>query len=281
VDTLANVNAKDGITVTTGPASIDPETGKPYGMRFPQVQILDSVNVQKALLESLGVKKLHAIVGASMGSMQGFEWAATYPEMVDRLVAVVPCASADAMTLARLRDVIAAIMLDPKWKQGEYYGQERPLDGVMLAGRMVMWLSLARPACDLHGRRWADPGKDPALEMGNTYAINLYLGSLAAASAQVVDANSLIYTTRAIELFSVGGEDSLEAGLSRIKAKVLLIPSKSDNLFPPEHSQKLKHLLQSQGGEVEYFELIGPFGHLDGAYSIAQASDVIHGFLNG
>jgi len=279
VDTLANVNALDGITVTTGPASIDPDTGRPYGMRFPQVQIRDSVNIQKALLDTLGVNRLHAVVGASMGSMQGYEWAAVHPERVDRLVAVVPCAWVDAYTLARTRDLCAAVMLDPNWSHGDYYGKARPLNGLALALRILTWLSMAPPGCDIYGRQWADPTKDPAASMDHAYAISVYLASLAAASAQVVDANSLIYTARANELFSVGGAPGLEEGLKRIKARVLLIPAKNDRLFPPEQTRKVRDILREQGNEVEYFELDGPFGHLDGATSIAQAGAVMARFL--
>jgi homoserine O-acetyltransferase len=279
VDTLANVNALDGTTVTTGPATLDPITGRPYGMWFPLVQIRDSVEVQKALLDHLGIQRLYAVMGASMGSMQGYEWAASYPERVDRLVAVVPCASVDALSLARLRDLVAAIRLDPKWSGGDYYDKERPVDGLMLAARILNWLSLAPAACDAYGRKWADPAQDPATAMAHTYAIQLYLSTLAEASAQVVDANSLIYTVRANELFTVGGKESLEEGLRPIRAKTLLIPAKHDNLAMPEQTRKVRDLLRAQGNRVEYFELNGPFGHLDGAFSITQASDVISEFL--
>lgn len=280
VDTLANVCALDGITVTTGPASLDLATGRPYGMRFPQVQIRDSVNVQKALLDSLGVTRLHAVAGPSMGSMQAYEWAASFPDQVDRLIAVVPCASVDAYTLARTRDLIAAIKLDPNWAGGDYYGRKRPLDGLELALRIMTWLSLAPPGCAPYGRSWADPAKDPALDMGNGYAINAYLEAQAAASAQVADANSMIYTARANELFSVGGKPTLEEGLKTITAKVLLIPSMNDKLLLPEATRKVRDLLRAQGNDVDYFELTGPFGHLDGALGITQASPFIGEFLN-
>jgi homoserine O-acetyltransferase len=115
--------------------------------------------------------------------------------------------------------------------------------------------------------------------MAHTYAINVYLGTLAGASAQIVDANSLIYTARANELFTVGGAPTLEEGLRRIKARVLLIPAKNDKLFPPEQTRKVRDILRDQGKQVDYFELDGPFGHLDGATSIVQACAVMAKFL--
>lgn len=280
MDSLANVNALDGTTVSTGPASLDPATGRPYGMRFPQVQIRDTVELQKALLESLGVRRLHAVVGASMGSMQGYEWAASYPEWVQRLVAVVPCASVDAYTLARLRDLVAAVKLDPNWAGGDYYGQAKPVEGLALALRMMTVLALAPPACAPYGRQWAEAGADPGQDMAATFAIDKYLGSLAAASAQVADANSFLYTCRANELFTVAGKASLEEGLSAITAKVLLIPSDKDQMLMPGPTRRVRDLLRAQGNEVEYFELTGPWGHLDGAYGITQAAEVITAFLN-
>src|SRR5712692_1214975 len=94
-DTLVNLNVKAGNVITTGPASINPDTGKPYGMSFPVVSIKDFVNVQRALIESLGIKKLKAVIGASMGALQAYEWAASYPDTVERIIAVIGVPAAD------------------------------------------------------------------------------------------------------------------------------------------------------------------------------------------
>ena len=102
VDSLANLNAYDDNVITTGPATINPDTGKPYGLDFPVVTIRDFVNVQKAVLESLGIQKLHAVVGPSMGSMQALDWAAAYPEWVPRMVSVIGSGQSDAWTTAAL-----------------------------------------------------------------------------------------------------------------------------------------------------------------------------------
>ena len=280
VDTLANVRSLDGVTVTTGPASLDPATGRPYGMRFPQIQIRDQVEIQKAVLRSLGVRRLHAVVGASMGSMQAFEWAASSPEWVDRIVAVVPSAQTDALSLLRLRDMCAAIKLDPAWAGGDYYGTPGPVQGLSLALSMMNALSLAPPFCDAtFGRRWADPAQDPARDMAHGYAAQAYMAATVAASVALGDANSFLYTARANELFSVGGESALEDGLKKIKAKVLLVPSVNDQMLPPGPIRKVRDLLQAQGNAVDYFELTGPCGHLDGALGIGQAAEAIAGFL--
>ena len=121
VDSLANLNAHDPNVITTGPSSINPDTGKPYGLDFPVVTIKDFVNVQKAVLESLGVSKLHAVIGPSMGSMQALEWAASYPDWVPRMVSVIGTGDSDAWTTAALEQWAIPIRLDKNWQEGDYY----------------------------------------------------------------------------------------------------------------------------------------------------------------
>src|SRR5712692_7529757 len=118
-DTLVNLNVKAGNVVTTGPASIDPDTGRPYGMSFPVVSITDFVNVQKALVESLGIRKLKMVMGASMGGLQAYEWAASYPQMVDRFVAVISHSQPDPYLAAWVDLWAQPIRLDPKWNGGD------------------------------------------------------------------------------------------------------------------------------------------------------------------
>ena len=135
VDSLANLNAKSPTTVTTGPASINPDTGKPYGMSFPVVAIRDFVNVQKALMDSLGVRKLYAVIGASMGALQALEWAAGYPEMVERVVPVIGAGEASASLIGWLNVWAAPIRLDPNWNGGDYYGKAEPVKGLSSPSR--------------------------------------------------------------------------------------------------------------------------------------------------
>ena len=117
-DTLVNLNVNAPNVVTTGPASINPDTGKPYGMSFPVVSIKDFVRVQKALTDSLGIRKLHAVVGASMGALQTYEWAASFPQAVDRIVPVIGTPRADAFLIEWLNIWAAPIKLDPNWNGG-------------------------------------------------------------------------------------------------------------------------------------------------------------------
>ncbi|MGD9511987.1 MAG: homoserine O-acetyltransferase, partial [Geminicoccaceae bacterium] len=161
-DTLVNLNAKDPNTITTGPASIDPATGKPYGMSFPIVTIRDFVNVQKALLDHLGITSLHAVVGPSMGALQALEWASVYPDRVGRVVAAIGGAEENAFLIGWLDLWSAPIRLDPAWNGGDYYGRAEPIRGLTEALKLVTLQATQWPWVDrMFGRGWADPGRNP------------------------------------------------------------------------------------------------------------------------
>jgi homoserine O-acetyltransferase/O-succinyltransferase len=279
-DTLVNLNTKDPSTITTGPASVNPDTGKPYGMTFPIVTIRDFVNVQKALLDSLGITKLHAAMGASMGALQVWEWAAAYPDMVARIVPVIGTADLGAYGIEWLNVWGAPIMLDPHWNGGDYYGKAEPNDGLALALKMVTiharhygW------AAKTFGRKWAAPDKDPARSWDNKYAIEETIDKVAAARARSSDANSFLYLVKANQLFVVGHKGSLEAGLKDVKAKVLLVPAASDLLLFPDYSKQAMAILKQDGKPVDYVEIPGDGGHLDGVLAVATQGEAIRKFL--
>jgi homoserine O-acetyltransferase len=272
-DTLVNLNTKDPNTVTTGPASVDPATGKPYGMSFPIVTMRDFVNVQKALAESLGIRKLAAVTGASMGSLQAMEWAAAYPEMVERAIPVIPGGlEASPYLIEVLNTWAAPIVNDPKWNGGDYYGKEEPAKGVAEALKLVTLNARHYGWADkTFGRKWAAADKDPLQGWGNKYAIEETLERVGAGRAASADANSFLYLVRANQLYQVDG--------TRIKARVLSIPAQSDLLLFPDYSRKMMAVLRAQGVQVEEFVLEGDGGHLDGLFLIAKAGDAIRAFL--
>ncbi|WP_188259612.1 E22 family MetX-like putative esterase [Azospirillum tabaci] len=281
-DTLVNLSPKDPTVVTTGPASVNPDTGKPYGMSFPIVTIRDFVNVQKALLDSLNVKSLHAVMGGSMGSLQALEWGASYPEMVKRVVAVIGGAEADPFLIGWLNLWAAPIRVDPNWQGGDYYSKAEPKAGLIEALKLVTLHARHWKWADAtFGRGWAEEGKDPAASMNNQYAIEAWLDKAAAARAAVSDANHFLYLVKANQTFLVGGGGALDEGLAKIKAPVLLIPSADDLVFPPERAMHpLKARLEKQGVAVTYSDAITTsLGHLDGIANIAKAGDTISAFM--
>lgn len=280
VDTLCNVFSKGPTTVTTGPSSIDPDTGRPYGMSFPVIQYRDFVTVQKAVLEHLGVTRLHAVMGASMGAGQALEWAAVFPEMVDRVIAVIPAAGVDAHTQTRLRNWREMVMLDPKWNNGDYYDSEPPVRGLTLALKQLT-LDALSPAWGekSFGRKWADPARDPLADFANDYAIYGWVDQYAGSRINDIDANNFLYLVRTLELFVLGEQATVKDGMAMVKAPALILPSREDCLLPVALGRQARDYLTAQGNRVEYMELEGPFGHLNGVMAIGKAAELITRFL--
>ena len=275
-DALANLSTKDPNVTTTGPATINPDTGKPYGMSFPVITYRDSVNVHKALVDSLGVKKLHAVAGASGGSIQAMEWAAAYPEFVPRVVHVVgPGFDISAYVLEMLDVWALPVRLDPKWNNGDYYGKDEPVAGTAQALKIITITARAHGWAEkTFGYKWTDPAKNPATEVTNTFAIEDALNKAGATRAASVDANSLIYTAKANQLFNLGDD------AKKIKAKILFVPAQSDLIFPPELSLRAAERFKAQGGMAEVAIIEGDGGHLDGLLNVAKQGEAIRAFLS-
>lgn len=278
-DTLVNLGANDPKVTTTGPATIDPGTGKPYGMNFPLVTIRDFIEVQKKLIESLGISRLAMVAGASMGALQTYEWAASHPGMVTRIMPVIGAAEADGNLIAWLDIWASPIKLDPKWNGGDYYGKEPPLSGLGQALKIVTlhaqhwdWANAA------FGRKWAKEGEDPAKGFDKRFLVEQTLDNAGAARAKVSDANHFLYLAKANQLFVAGG-GTLADGLKRIKAPALVISSPKDLVFPPGGIQATIDGLKAGGNAVEHVPLAGNRGHLDGVVSMKQAEAAIGAFL--
>ncbi|RUO75268.1 E22 family MetX-like putative esterase [Idiomarina seosinensis] len=280
VDSLVNAYPNLPSVITTGPASINPATGEPYGLDFPVVTIRDFVNVQKAVLESLGVSKLHAVIGASMGSLQAIEWAATYPDWVERMVSVIGAASLDAWTIAGLEAWAQAIKLDPNWNKGNYYGAQAPLDGVTMAQALITHgamhpsifnqLAPSQETLPAEGLKSVD-NQLPAAE---------WLYSSSRERAPLADANHILYLVRANQLFVAGHQETLKEGLNNISAKSLFLPASNDLLLMPYLADNAAAHLESMGKDVQLETIDGPWGHLDGIYSIQQKAERISQFLS-
>lgn len=280
-DTLCNMNPKLPTVITTGPATINPATGKPYGMTFPMVTMKDFVNLQYELLKSLGVKRLKAVSGASMGGLQTFQWIVTYPDFVERAIPVIATPKLHGWLLGWLKLWGDPIKLDPKWNKGDYYGKEEPTDGItyslMLITMSAQGFEWADKAFD---RKWAVEGKSPYEAMENEFLAEDALFKAGAARAKTADANSMLYLNEANGLFDIGhGFPSFEDAVRAVKAKVLMIAANNDLLFPPERIKEHAELFKKLGKDASYFELKSPNGHLGGVTAITQASEAISKFL--
>ncbi|MQX38304.1 homoserine O-acetyltransferase [Roseospira navarrensis] len=280
VDTPVNLGAHSPTVITTGPATENPDTGKPWGMDFPILTIRDFVETQKALLDQLGIETLHAVMGASMGSLQAYEWGASYPDRVERVIPVIGSGWADADLIAWLNIWGAPIRLDPNWNGGDYYDGTPPTRGLAEALKIVT-LHAQHPEWSngVFGRAWADEAKDPADSFQNLFRIEAVLDGAGLARAETSDANHFLYLAKANQLFYAGHGDSLYQGLFDIDAPVLLIHTNEDLIFPGDAVRETAALIKSDGTPVQIVELQGTRGHLDGVLSIAQAGDAIRAFL--
>ena len=271
-DTLVNLNANAPNVITTGPVSINPETGRPYGLSFPVVAIKDFVNVQKALIESLGIRKLKAVVGASMGGLQAYEWAASYPGMVERIVPVISTPSADVYLIAWLGTWAEPILRDPKWNGGDYYDREPPFDGLKTAFKIA---TLHAFHYQWAGKTFApgpaDESKDPGKDFDNKFKVEAELEKLVAARAAAADANHFLYLVKANQLAS--------ANPARIKMPTLIVYTATDAIFFPARVEEAAKEIAGNGTPVQTVQLTGPNGHWNGIFFIEQAAAKIKAFL--
>ena len=280
MDSLVNLNAYDPHVITTGPASLDPDTGKPYGLGFPVITIRDFVEAQRALLDHLGIGRLHAVAGPSMGGLQAYEWAAVHPERVARLLPVIAGGWTDADLIARLNIWGAPIRLDPDWRDGAYYGRRPPLRGLCEALKLITYDALHEDwANAAFARKWADSARDPAAGLDHAFAIEAALDAVARERAARLDANHLLYLIKANQLFTAGhGGDAL-AGLRKITAPTLIVYQPQDRIFRAERVRQTAEAIGDGGAPVSLFEINGAQGHLDGLLSIGQAGAAIAAFL--
>ena len=278
-DTLVNANWHDPNVITTGPASTNPATGKPYGLDFPVVTITDFVEVQKRLLDSIGINKLHAVIGASMGSFQALEWAVRYPEQVERLVHVIGAATMDAWTVSALEKWAMPIRLDKNWQQGNYYNKERPLAG-LTATLLNITQDAMHPLIYNASFPHFEVLDDDALQDIRTLPkVNQVLEARALAKAKLQDANHVLYLVRASQLFTAGRSANLTDALKKVQAKTLLLPATNDLLLRPENVRKMHSIMDELGKEVTISEIAGGWGHLDGLFSITPKAQQISEFL--
>ena len=273
-NSLANLNACDGYSVTTGPASENPETGEAWGLDFPLVTVEDFVRVQKRLLEHLGIERLVAVAGPSGGSVQAIQWSVEYPEMVPRVVAVVsPGLYIHPFAAAMMELWARPIIADPAWNKGKYNIANAPREGLAQALALVNLTALSYDVVGAFGYAPAEEGKHPAESLEHQFIADATLDGIARIRAATLDANSFLYMVRAFKLYDVRHR------LHESRARYLFIPSETDMVFPPHLSVTAVEDLLAAGLEAELFMLDVSGGHLDGLSQIDRAEPVIRGFL--
>ena len=281
---VVSSNLLGGCRGTTGPSSTNPATGRPYGSDFPVITVADMVRAQRALLDLLGIERLAAVAGGSLGGMQALEWAVLYPDQVD---AIVPIASTHALhTQGVAWNAIArnAITADPNWQGGHYYGTGRAPTAGMGVARMVGHITYlsAQSLNDKFGRRLQFASDIRYDLMAPEFAVENYLRYQADAFVKRFDANTYLYTSRALSYFDLArqyGNGRLADALGDVSARTLLIAFSSDWLYPPSGSEELASALRAVGAQVELRVIDAPYGHDCFLLEEARQTPMIREFL--
>jgi homoserine O-acetyltransferase len=283
---VVSSNLLGGCRGTTGPSSIDPVTRRPYGSDFPVITVADMVKAQRELLHALGITRLAAVAGGSLGGMQALEWAVRYPDDVD---AIIPIASTHALQPQGVAwNAIArnAIVADPDWQGGHYYGTGRAPNAGMGIARMVGHITyLSAVSLKAKFDRRLQVSDDVRYVLTEPeFEVESYLRYQADNFVKRFDANTYLYTSRALTYFDLArqyGQGDLTRALRNVSARTLLIAFSSDWLYPPEGSQELADALRANGREVRFHVIDAPYGHDCFLLEEARQTPMIQDFLNG
>jgi homoserine O-acetyltransferase/O-succinyltransferase len=283
---VVSTNLLGGCRGTTGPGSLNPATGRPYGSDFPVITVADMVRTERALLHALGVEKLAAVAGGSLGGMQALEWAILYPDAVEAVVAIASTHALHAQGVAWNAIARNAIVADPDWQGGHYYGTGRAPNAGMGVARMVghMTYLSAMSLGAKFGRRLQSGGDIRYTLIEPEFEIESYLRHQADTFVRRFDANTYLYTSRALTYFDLArqhGDGRLTDALRNVSARTLLIAFSSDWLYPPSGSEELAAVLRALGKEVEFHVIEAPYGHDCFLLEEARQTPLIERFLAG
>ncbi|TQV83933.1 homoserine O-acetyltransferase MetX [Denitrobaculum tricleocarpae] len=277
-------NVIGGCLGTTGPKSINPETGQPWGLDFPVITIRDMVRAQRQLIDHLGIDKLFCVIGGSMGGMQVLEWASSYPE---RIYAAVPLATAarhTAQNIAFHEVGRQAIMADPEWHGGKYQEAGKiPRAGLSVARMTAHITYLSEPA--LHrkfGRRLQDR-KELTYGFDADFQVESYLRHQGYSFVERFDANSYLYITRAMDYFDLASEHDgvLANAFKNTPVRFCIISFTSDWLFPTSENRDIVHALNAVAADVSFVEIESDAGHDAFLLDEPDFRNTLRGFLNG
>ena len=272
---------------STGPASIDPRSGRPYGATFPVVTVGDMVRAQRAFLRALGIERLVAVSGGSLGGMQALEWAVAFPDAVQAIVPIASTARLGTQGVAWNAIARNAITSDPDWQGGAYHGTGRSPDAGIKIARMVGHITYlsAGAVREKFGRRFQRGGDEPLYELATPdFEVESYLRYQAEAFAARFDANAYLYISRALTYFDLArtyGQGSLDRALARVRAATLLLSFSSDWLYPPRDSEEIATALRATGKDVRHVIIQADYGHDSFLLEEAEMTREIATFLDG
>lgn len=282
---VVSTNLLGGCRGTTGPSSTDPATGRPYGSDFPVVTVADMVRCERAFLDELGIERLAAVAGGSLGGMQALQWAVDYSDQVDSIVVIASTHALHPQGLAWNAIAREAITRDPDWQGGDYYDTGRTPDAGMGVARMVGHVTyLSAPALDEKFGRRLQSADDVRYVIGEPeFEIESYLDYQAGSFVRRFDANTYLRMSRALTYFDLArehGDGSLARALAGVSARTLLIAFSSDWLYPPAASIEIEAALGGLGKPVEFHLIDAPYGHDCFLLEEARQTPIVRRFLN-
>lgn len=274
-------NVIGGCQGSTGPSSLAPD-GKPYALRFPAITIADMVAAQRRLLDRLGIERLFAVAGGSMGAMQALQWAVETPERVRNLVFLASTPRSSAQQIAFNETGRQAIYADPNWNEGNYYGGPIPASGLAVARMLAHITYMSELSLDRKFGRNLQSRETLAYTFREPeFAVESYLAYQGRKFVERFDANSYLYITKAIDYFDITADyGSLRAALQRIEANSLIVSFSSDWLYPAEQMLEMVEVLEDLGRPVEYYHIDAPFGHDSFLMEVDRMEEVVGGYLS-
>ncbi len=271
-------NVLGGCKGTTGPSSVNPKTGKEYGFDFPVISILDMVNVQKHLIDHLKIDQLLSVAGGSMGGMQALEWLVSYPDRLKSAIIIATAAKHSPQQIAFHEVGRQAIMADPHWRDGRYYGGLPPAKGLSVA-RMIGHITYMSEIsmAEKFGRRLSNNGKPHKFSTG--FEVEEYLHNRGDHFVKRFDANSYLYITKAIDSFDVARGKALHEVFKGNKAKILVLAFKSDWLYPASQSKEIVRACKWAGVDTTYCEIDSTYGHDAFLLEVEEETHLVKHFL--
>jgi len=267
---------------TTGPSSVNPKTGKSYGLAFPVVTIGDMVRCQKALLDHLGIRKILSVIGGSIGGQQVLEWCLRYPEIVVSAVPLATTTKHSALAIAFNEVARQAIMADPNWNNGDYYSGAKPDLGLAVA-RMIGHITyLSDESMRLKFGRHLQDRSDFSFNFDADFQVESYLRYQGKKFVDRFDANSFLYITKAADYFDLEKQydsGSLVKAFSRASAKFLVASFTSDWLYPTYQSKTMVQAMKKNGLDVSFCEIEAEWGHDAFLLPNERLNILVKGFL--
>lgn len=268
---------------STGPASIDPATGKPYGLNFPVVTVGDMVRAQVKLIDHLGIDKLLCVAGGSMGGMQVLEWAAHHPQRLHAAIPIATTAHHSPMLIAFSEVGRQAIYADPAWHHGAYYDKAQKPDAGLAVARMVGHITyLSEESMHLKFGRRLQGHEKYGYEFETEFEVESYLKYNGHKFTQRFDANSYLYVTKAMDYFDLTQPTGTLAAAfaASTHVKFLVISFTSDWLYPSYHSKQLVSALTAAGVDVTYLDVKSSWGHDAFLLEVETMTNLLGSFLD-